>query len=126
MSFLDYDDEIEAGEKGVVYISASRTRAIPSKMALLKWMLSVLERGHYIRKLRLSTSDGIIHEAKGSRVPADPNLQTFRRPAKSPGRPPAKKRRGETPDEKRRRQQRERQDRAREKKRMKKRTGEES
>jgi len=105
MSFIPLDDD--DGEKSVAYLPSQKTRVLPSSLALKKWILSILERGHYLRMMRLSSSDGMIHSARGTDADADPNLSTFRR-KKTPGRPPKKRRRGETDDEHRRRLGRER------------------
>lgn len=114
----DFDILDDDGGKVSVYVPTQKTRVFTSELALRKWLLSALERGHYIRDLTLIVGPET-HTTKRNNADADDDRQTFRRRGRPPGRPPKPKRRGETPEDKKKRESRERSARYRARKKQK-------
>lgn len=115
--FVPIDDLDDVDDKAQVYHPIKRVRPFASKDQALRYLLRLLEAGTYVRKLALRKNPrggGRVPEraADGTDTPPDPQLVT-RRPWSKGGRPPAKRRRGETVEEKQRRLARERKQRQR-------------
>jgi hypothetical protein len=90
-------------DKSVVYLPRHSTRTFASADNLRRWVLSLLERGHYLRGLRLSRGAQVI-EAVGTLAPAAPDLVPVRARGGArvgAGRPPKGARKTTTAKEKR-------------------------
>lgn len=73
--------------KEVVYLPRSAVRSFKSPDALRRWLLSCLERGHYIRTLRISSRGVVLADMAGADVAPDPAVAAagaYRRGGKAP------------------------------------------
>jgi len=104
----DADDFDELTGKATVYLPRSAVRQFSSPDGFRKWLLSLLERGHYVRRLRVSLGDRVLGEWRGT--DAAPSLEVAAATApRRGGRPPKAPRSRESVADKSRRLKSERQ-----------------
>ena len=77
MSDFDEFDDVDELGKATVYLPRQTTRPFNDADSLRRWILSLLERGHYITSLRLSNRGRVVL-GEGVTTAPDPELQTFR------------------------------------------------